>query len=225
MGDLEFNPPPRTGPRRDYPWLMDSARLSHTRARLVRLRWRRAGAWLWPAFVGLTLADAVIGHLLPPSGVTESLAAAALLALVANLLGVLLLSRPAGALLRRVRTDMPDVVARDYGGTTVVIAVTVVLAVLGLANRSAVQASERAMQDAIVRAQAFIGARAPAPFRRNLAFVSLFAIQPGTIYRACVPSPDGARSYCVVVDRSLPFPQSVRFSGYEPNSVMSAGTG
>ena len=55
---------------------MDSARLSHTRARLVRLRWRRAGAWLWPSFVALTLADAVIGHDLPPAGSTESLIAA-----------------------------------------------------------------------------------------------------------------------------------------------------
>lgn len=204
---------------------MDSARLSHTRARLVRMRWRRAGAWLWPTFVALTLADALIGHQLPPAGVTESLAAAALLALVANLLAVLLLSRPLASILRRVRGDLPGVVARDYAGTWVVLAVTATVSAAGLLHRSAIQASERANNDAIARAQAWIGARAPDQFRHHLQFVSLFAIEPGTIYRACVPSADGSRSYCVVVDRSVPLDQSVKFSGYEPNSVMSAGTG
>jgi hypothetical protein len=204
---------------------MDGARCSHTRARLVRLRWRRAGAWLWPSFVVLIAADAVIGHALPPAGTTESLTAAGLMALVANLLAVLLLSRPIGALLRRVRPDLPGVVARDYAGTSVVLAVTAVIAVAGLANRGAIEATRRATQDAIARAQAWIGDRAPDPFRRNLEFVSLLAIQPGTIYRACVPNPAGTRSFCVIVNRSLPFASSVTFSGYEPNSVLAAGTG
>jgi len=115
---------------------MDSAPLSHTRDRLVRLRWRRAGAWLWPAFIFLTLVDAMIGHQLPPAGDTESLVAAALLALVANLLGVLFLSRPLGHLLRRARPDLPGVVARDYGGTLVVLAVTTAIVIAGLDRRS-----------------------------------------------------------------------------------------
>jgi hypothetical protein len=204
---------------------MDSARLSDARARLVRMRWRRAGAWLWPSFVVLTLADAAIGHLLPPSGVSESLAAGALLGLVANLLAVLLLSRPLGNLLRRVRADLPTIVARDYGGTLVVVAVTAAIAIAGVANHSAVESTQRAMQDAITRAQAYIGDRAPDQFRRNLEVVDLLAIQPGTIYRACVPNPAGTRSYCVIVNRALPFQSSVTFSGYEPNSVLGAGAG
>jgi hypothetical protein len=204
---------------------MDGARLSHTRARLVRLRWRRAGAWLWPAFVLLTVADAVIGHQLPPAGATETLAGAALLALFANLLGVLLLSRPLGWALRRRRRDLPTVVARDYGGTLVVLAVTASILAAGLIHAPAIKASQRAMQDAIARAQAWIGARAPDEFRRNLEFVSLLEIQAGAIYRACVPSPDGARDYCVIINRNLPLERSVTFAGYEPNSVLGAGTG
>ena len=140
---------------------MDSARLSHTRARLVRLRWRHAGAWLWPSFIVLTIADATIGHVLPPAGATESLAAAALLALVLNLLGVLLLSRPIGWGLRRVRTDLPKVVARDYAGTLVVLALSATLLLAGLIHRPAIRASQRDMHDAIVRAQAWIGDRRP----------------------------------------------------------------
>ena len=203
---------------------MDSARLSDTRTRLVRMRWRRAGAWLWPSFVAFTIVDAVIGHDLPPAGSTETLFAAALLGLFLNLLGVLFLSRPLGWALRRVRPDMPQVVARDYGGTIVVLALTATLVLAGVTHRPAIQASQRAMQDAIARAQAWIGARAPGEFRRNLQYVSLLEIQPGSIYRACVPSRDGARNYCVIVNRSLPFDQSVTFSGYEPNATLASGT-
>jgi hypothetical protein len=188
------------------------------------MRWRRAGAWLWPSFIALIAADAVIGNALPPAGSSESLMAAGLLALVTNLLAVLLLSRPLGMLLRRLRPDMPKVVARDYGGTAVILAVTAVILLAGLAHRGAIAASERATRDAITRAQAWIGDRAPDEFRRNLQFVSLLAIQPGTIYRACVPNRTGTKSYCVIVNRSLPFGQSVTFSGYEPNSVLAAGT-
>jgi hypothetical protein len=202
---------------------MDSARLSRTHARLVRMRWRRAGAWLWPSFIVLTAADALIGHLLPPAGATESLAAAGLLALFVNLLGVLLLSRPLGWTLRRVRPDLPNFVARDYAGTLVVCAVAATLATAGLVHRSVIEASDRAMHDAIARAQAWIGDRAPDQFRRNLAYVSLITIQAGTIYRACVPNVAGTKDYCVIVNRSLPFEHSVTFSGYEPNSVLDAG--
>jgi len=203
---------------------MDSARLSDTRTRLVRLRWRRAGAWLWPAFVAFTIVDAVIGHDLPPAGSTETLFAAALLGLFLNLLGVLFLSRPLGWALRRVRPDMPQVVARDYGGTIVVLALTATLVLAGVTHRPAIQASQRAMQDAIARAQAWIGDRAPDEFRRNLQVVSLLAIQTGTIYRACVPNVENTKTYCVIVNRSLPFDQSVTFSGYEPNATLASGT-
>ncbi len=211
---------------------MDGARparlrawLAPARERYVRMRWRRRGAWLWPAFAAFTVLDAVVGHLLPPAGATEGLVAAGLLALVVNLIGVVLLSWPLGLLVRRVRRDVPSIVARDYGGTVVVVAVAATLFAAGLVHRPAVIARQRAMDDAIARAEAWIGDRAPAEFRRNLGVVSMLAIQPGTIYRACVPSTDGRRSYCVIVNRNLPFENSVTFSGYEPNSVLAAGAG
>ncbi|HEV3388844.1 MAG TPA: hypothetical protein VG057_07510 [Solirubrobacteraceae bacterium] len=198
---------------------MDGARPSW----LIRMRWRRAGAWLWPSFVVLIVLDGVIGHLLPPAGTTETVVAAALLGLVLNVIAVLLLSRPLGMLIRRFRPDLPSVVARDYGGTAVVFAVAAILLTAGLVHRPAIQARQRDVNDAIARAQAWIGDRAPDEFRRNLQFVSLLTIQPGTIYRACVPSVHGDRSYCVIVNRNLPFERSVTFSGYEPNSVLDEG--
>ena len=63
------------------------------------------------------------------------------------------------------------------------------------------------MQDAIKRAQAYIGDRAPAEFRRNLAYVDTFAIQPGSIYRTCVPSDYRRRTYCVIVKTTCRSPE------------------
>jgi hypothetical protein len=193
-------------------------------ASLHRLRWRLRGAWLWPAFVALTIIDAVVGHMLPPAGDGQSVVSAALVALVLNLIAVILLSRPLGAMLRRARGDFPSIVARDYAGTTVIVVIALALLTAGLLHRSTLQAQRSTMDDAIKRAQAYIGDRAPAQFRRNLELVDTFVIQQGSIYRTCVPSDDRKRTYCVIVNDKLPFARSVSFGGYEPNEVMSAGT-
>jgi hypothetical protein len=194
-------------------------------ASLVRARWRLRGAWLWPAFAATIVFDAVIGHALPPAGETQSVPSAALVGLVFNLLGVLLLRRPLGALIRRARPDLPAVVARDYAGTFVVIAVSAALLATGLAHRSTIVAHQNAMREATARAEAWIGMRAPATFRRNVQQLDVFEIQAGSVYRACAPSDGGSRTYCVIVNVQRPWADSVRFSGYEPNSVFSQGVG
>jgi hypothetical protein len=192
---------------------------------LHRMRWRRRGAWLWPAFIAVTIADAVIGHVLPPSGESQTLVGAGLVAGVLNLIAVVLLSRPLGAAFRRMRGDLPTIVARDYAGTSVITVVAAALLVAGVAHHPTLVAHRSTMEDAITRAQAWIGDRAPAEFRRNLRFVDTFAIQPGSIYRTCVPSDRRNRTYCVIVKTDLPFGRSVSFAGYEPNSVFSQGAG
>ena len=192
---------------------------------LARLRWRRRGAWLWPAFAALTIVDGVVGHALPPAGDTQAFLGALLVACVLNLIAVLILSRPLGGLLRRYRTDLPKVVARDYGGRAAILLVTVAILAAGLLHRPTILQHRRSMQDAISRAQAWIGDRAPAEFRRNLEYVSTFTIEPGRIYRTCVPSDRRARTYCVIVNTQLPLATSVKFAGYEPNSVFSEGVG
>jgi hypothetical protein len=190
---------------------------------LARIRWRRRGAWLWPAFVALTVVDAIIGHAFPPTGETQTLLAAGLSALLLNLIAVVLLSRPVGAVVRARRPDLPVMVARNYAGTMVVALVGLGVLAVGLLHRSTILADRHEERDATVRAQAWIGARAPAPFRRNVQFVDTFAIQPGSMYRSCVPSDDRRRSYCVIVKTKLPFASSVSFAGYEPNSTFAAG--
>jgi hypothetical protein len=191
----------------------------------VRLRWRRRGAWLWPAFAVLTVADGVVGHLLPAAGDTQSIVAGVVAGLLLNLIAVVLLSRPLGALLRRFRRDLPGTVAYNYAGTSVVVAISAALLAAGVLHHEAVLANQRAMQDATARAQAWIGDRAPPEFRRDVELPSTLAIQPGSIYRTCVPSEDGRRSYCVIVKTDMPFAGSVSFAGYEPNAVFAEGLG
>jgi hypothetical protein len=192
---------------------------------LARLRWRRRGAWLWPAFAALTIVDGVIGHALPPSGDSQAFFGALLVACVLNLIAVLVLSRPLGAVVRRYRPDVPKVVARDYGGRVAIVLVAAVILTAGLIHRPTIVQHQRAMNDAISRAQAWIGDRAPPEFRRNLQFVSTLAIEPGRIYRTCVPSDLRPRTFCVIVNTRLPLASSVKFAGYEPNSVFSEGVG
>ncbi len=192
---------------------------------LAQMRWRRRGAWLWPAFAVLTVADAVIAHSLPPGGESQSLGGALMVSLFVNLIAVLLLSRPLGAVVRRYRKDLPAIVARDYGGRIALAGIAAITLAVGVAHHPVIVAHSHARDDAIKRAQAWIGARAPAEFRRNVEFVSTFTIEPGHIFRTCVPSDRGDRTYCVIVNDALPLEQSVRFDGYEPNSVFSEGVG
>lgn len=190
---------------------------------LARARWRHRGAWLWPTFVVLALADGVIGHALPVSGRRQDIAGGVLVGLGLNLIVVVLLSRPLGALLRRVRGDLPTGVARNYAGTACLVLVSAGFVAAGLANRSDIHSDDVAYRDAVVRAEAFIGSRAPAPFRRHAGRPNTFVIQPGTVYRTCVFNDAHTRTYCVVVRRDLPLARSVRFDGYEPNAAFAAG--
>lgn len=190
-----------------------------------RVRWRRRGAWLWPVFVLAILVDSVLGHALPPASDTQTLASAALVGLVLNLLGVLLLSRPIAALMRRVRSDLPRVVARNYAGTAVVLAVSAAILAAGLVHHDTVIANRNALRDATIRAQAWIGDRAPPEFRRHVNLPDTFAIEPGSIYRTCVPGRSWSRTYCVIVKTYLPFARSVSFAGHTPNTVFATGVG
>ena len=118
---------------------------------------------------------------------------------------------------------MPKIVANDYGGAFAVLTISAVLLLAGLVHQRSIDQHEQAKQDAITRAQAWIGARAPDEFRRDMSIVDVYAIEPGSIYRVCMPSAVRRRTYCVVVRTHMPFPESVRFAGYEPNAVFAAG--
>jgi len=194
-------------------------------ARITRWRWRLHGAWMWPTFVVLSVVDGLLVHWLPLSGDSESPMGGILLGAFLGLAGIVLLSPPAGLVLRRLRPDMPKLVARDYAGTGAIMTISLILLIVGLFHQSTVRADRSALQDAVARAQAFIGTKAPPQYRVDLRRATAFEIQPPMIYRVCVPNLSHTDTYCVVVHRDRPFARSVSYAGHEPNSVLSQGTG
>ena len=191
---------------------------------LVRARWRVRGAWMWPAFVVLAVADGIVGHLLPDAGDGQSVIGGIIVALLFNLFAIVAVAWPAAWLVRRIYRDMPWPVARNYGGTGCVMLVTAAFVAIGLLHHATVTGDRSAMRDAEARAAAYIGARAPASFRVRASYVDTFTIQAGVIYRTCVTNRAGTRHYCVVVDERKPLASSVRPAGSEPNAVLALGT-
>jgi hypothetical protein len=50
-----------------------------------------------------------------------------------------------------------------------------------------------------------------------------FTIEPGSVYRTCVPNAAGTRTYCVIVNTRMPLARSVVPAGYESNEMFSQG--
>jgi hypothetical protein len=190
---------------------------------IARARWRWRGAWLWPTFVVTALLDGVIAEVRPFVGDRQSLPGGVLAGLILNLLAVLFCSRTFGRLLRRRRGDPPVGVARNCGGTLAVVLVSAALLAVGLMRHGAIIERRHALDDAIVRAAAYIGDHAPATFRANARHTDTFTIEPEAMYRTCVPSQNRRRSYCVIVKPRLPLDRSVVFAGYEPNWLFAEG--
>jgi hypothetical protein len=190
---------------------------------IARTRWRWRGAWMWPSFVVMALADGLIGHALPINPPSQSVVSGVVVGLVLNLICIVVLSPPLAALLRRVRRDLPVAIARNYAGTSCVLLVTAGFVGVGLAKRSTITHDSAAMHDALVRAAAYIGDHAPAPFAARADHLDALVIQEGSIYRVCVDNVAQTRDYCVVVREGLPLDRSVTPAGSESNVTLARG--
>lgn len=194
-------------------------------ASLARLRWRLSGAWLWPSFFVLTIADAVAVHDLPLSGDTGlSLVGAWVFAAVISLLAIALLGGLMGRLVRRLRPDMPRMVARNYGGALITLLTSLAILAGGLIHHPAVAADRAALHEAEARATAYIGAHAPTVYQENLRELYTVQLLGPVLYRSCVPDDAGHHLYCVVVNVTKPFGESVGYAGSEPNTILTQGT-
>lgn len=188
-----------------------------------RLRWRLRGAWLGPLVVALTVADALLLHARPFAGDGIDLVGALLLAAIFNLL-VIAAVAPLGAIaLRRVRGDLPTVVARNYVGVALIALVTAALLTLGIAHHGAIVHDRQALVDAQQRGVAWIGSHAPAEYRRHVVLADSVTIVAGQVFRICAPGEHPARSYCVIVRLDHAFPQGIRYAGAETNALFAAG--
>ncbi len=194
-------------------------------APINRLRWRLRGAWLWPSFVVLSLADAAVIHDLPPSGDSASWVSGWVLGAVLSLLAIVIFARFLGRAIRRLRPDMPRIVAQNYAGAVITLAVTLLLLAGGLIHHPVIASDGVALQDATARAEAYIGDHAPQAFQPGLHRLDTYPVQSPIVYRSCASDPTRTRYYCVVVNRTEPFGRSVHYAGAEPNWLLAQGTG
>ena len=163
-----------------------------------RLRWRLRGAWQWPAFMALTLVDAVLLVLLPPyDGAPEHLFPGVVLAGSVNLLALVLLAPPLGRALRRRRPDLPRLVASNYAGATLVVGITALLAAAGLAHRSPGRAEDGRRQAVAAAMHAYVVEQAP-EHRDSAGAVDIIRIDRD-YYRACIPGDDARHWLCLFV--------------------------
>ena len=163
-----------------------------------RLRWRLRGAFQWPAFAVLTALDAAILVVLPFYGDGPDGLGAVLLAGFYNLALVALVAPLAGFALRRVRRDLPRLVANDYAGTFLLAAGTAVLLAAGVAHRPAVAAEADDERAVVAGVHDWVLARAPA-YRSRLGQVDALRLE-ADLYRACLPGGDPRRWLCLYVN-------------------------
>ena len=193
---------------RAYPEVMATDRIWTS-----RLRWRLRGAWLWPAFAVLTVLDGLLLHHHPIAGDSTSVLGGFLLAGFANLIALVLI---APLLSRRLQGGRPREIADDRAGTVVLIAVTAVFAVLGLAHEGSVDDANRAMTAQLVAARSYFERRAPPEYRRNRGHLSTWK-QSDTFFRTCIPGPDRAHALCVFVDTTTDPPDVRLDPAHVPN--------
>jgi hypothetical protein len=185
---------------------------------LSRLRWRIRGAWQWPSFAALTLADTVLLHELPIAGEGPDWVPALLLATFFNLVAVAVAGPLLGLLVRRRRADLPRVVATDYGGTAALVATTGLLTAGGLAHRPARQASHDAFAAQSAAVRRYVASHGAPEYRRTIDLADTVQLG-GDLYRTCVPGHDARRPLCVFVDTDTS-PAGVRLDpSRAPNST------
>jgi len=174
-------------------------RSSREREGLTRLRWRMRGAWLWPTFIAATLGEAVLLTLLPfygdgPGGLVP----AALIAGFTNLFFVAVVAPLIARRVRRVRPDLPKLIAENYTGTALVCAVALAFLAAGLLNRPAVLAERGDRQAQFAAVHDYVTSQAPA-YRDRLASADSLRVKRD-LYRTCVPGSDPKRWLCLFVE-------------------------
>lgn len=183
-----------------------------------RLRWRMRGAWQWPAFVVLMVADVVLITRLPFYAEGPDLLGAVLLAGFFNLLVVGVLAPLLALGVRRRRRDLPLVVARDYAGTALLVLLTAGLLAGGLVHRSALEEENANRAAVALSVHDYVITQAPR-FEGGLAAPDVVRIEPDH-YRACVYGPDPHRPLCLFVNTDQRPAGVHRDPSQEPNTAF-----
>ncbi|HVF79373.1 MAG TPA: hypothetical protein VNA28_13840 [Solirubrobacteraceae bacterium] len=185
-----------------------------------RLRWRLRGAWLWPAFVVVTLLETALLHWLPIAGAGSGFFAGLLLAGWLNLIGVAVLGGLGGIFLRGRRGDLPKVVADNYAGLAGLAVVGGGFLIAGLVHRPELVADRAAFADQSRAVRLWVEANAGDFARAHVASADSVMVDTN-LYRTCVPGPDPRRWLCLIVDTSHSPPRVKRDTSRESNASQN----
>jgi hypothetical protein len=204
-----------------------------------RLRWRLRGAWQWPAFVVLTLVDAVVIDQLPPistTGVDSGLNFVEGL-LIATFGNLFLVGAAAPFLTKRLTARRIAVAAaegtaepsaaerdvlRDRVATGLLVVGLAATLAAGLANRPVIVSETEATEDAGRAVLDYVERSGNEELRRNVETANIKRL--GTDYfRVCVARDDRARFFCLFVDTAVDPPKVTKDPSGESNTVNRGG--
>lgn len=194
-----------------------------------RLRWRLIGAWRWPLFLALTVADAAIVDVLPPTGRKALFLPALFVCSFANLF---LIGAVAPWLARRLAarqglagtppTFPPanhlELLVDKVASITLVVA-TVGLLAAGLGNRKLVVADTDRLARAGESVKAYVDVHASAEIRRNIDTLNTHPTQEDGFFRMCVAYDQRTKAYCMFVDAKTKPPRVVPDRDSRPNGA------
>jgi hypothetical protein len=190
-----------------------------------RLRWRLIGAWRWPLFFLLTVADAVIISELPPTGTGALFLPALFICSFANLF---LIGAVAPWLARRMQrnaahaafppADHFDVLVDRVAAIALLVA-TIGLVAAGLGNRKVVVADTDRLARAGQEVKIYVDRHAPAEIKRNIDTLNTHPTQEDGFFRMCVAYDDRLKAYCMFVDAKTKPPRVVADRDSRPNGA------
>jgi hypothetical protein len=197
-----------------------------------RLRWRLLGAWRWPLFFALTIADGFIAHALPPTGARAGVIPAMIICSFANLF---LIGLVAPWLARRLSArqglsaahsrfppeDHTDLLT-DRISTIALLLATLGLVVAGLGNKKFVDAITHRVERGGDAAKAFAISHGPPEIGRAAAEdnINTHPLQEDGFFRMCVPYVDARKQFCMYVDANHQPPVVRRDPDTRPNQVV-----
>jgi hypothetical protein len=182
----------------------------------ARLRWRLRGAWMWPAFVALTVVDGVLLHLLPPVrlGLTEEGMTLPFAIIVATFGNLFLVGAVAPWIARRLAARaehapqgavaaMPPGVRldalRDRTGAVLLVLGLVGVLAAGLGSREVVVSDTNATTENAHVVKRYVERSGNPELIRNLDTADTIRLAKG-YFRTCIALDDRSRHFCMFVD-------------------------
>ena len=191
------------------------------------MRWRLRGAWMWPAFVAVTIADGLILHWLPPIRTGVDVIPGILLATFGNLL---IVGAIAPWLARRIHARRPAAdppappevtveVTTDRIGTGLLVASVFAVLAAGLAARPTVVVETEDREEAATAIRTHVRRSGDLQLVRNEEASDTIRLADG-YFRTCIPRDDRRLWSCFFVDANREPARVVRDRSAEPNSKV-----